>query len=77
MLPFPQLSASLTIFCRSDLAAQIDKWGLRDTGFAYNIVSVFGSQSTGKSKLDVAIDIQHLNSFLNRHIAEQALRYYI
>ncbi|KAF8813868.1 root hair defective 3 GTP-binding protein [Phlegmacium glaucopus] len=34
-----------------DLAAQIDKWGLRDTGFAYNIVSVFGSQSTGKSTL--------------------------
>ena len=44
------MSASLTHLCRPDLAAQIDKWGLRDTGFAYNIVSVFGSQSTGKSK---------------------------
>ncbi|KAH9485548.1 Dynamin-like GTPase that mediates homotypic ER fusion [Psilocybe cubensis] len=34
-----------------DLGSQIDKWGLRDVGFAYNIVSVFGSQSTGKSTL--------------------------
>ncbi|KAF8160733.1 RHD3/Sey1 [Crassisporium funariophilum] len=34
-----------------DLGAQIQKWGLRDAGFAYNIVSVFGSQSTGKSTL--------------------------
>jgi hypothetical protein len=33
-----------------DLTAQITRWGLRDAGFAYNIVSVFGSQSTGKSK---------------------------
>ena len=71
------MGASLTFLCRPDLAAQIDKWGLRDAGFTYNIVSVFGSQSTGKSKLDVTIDIQHLISFLNRHIVEQALRYYI
>ncbi|KJA27867.1 hypothetical protein HYPSUDRAFT_35037 [Hypholoma sublateritium FD-334 SS-4] len=34
-----------------ELATQIDKWGLHDVGFAYNIVSVFGSQSTGKSTL--------------------------
>lgn len=34
---------------RPDLARQIEKWGLHDAGFAYNIVSVFGSQSTGKS----------------------------
>lgn len=34
-----------------DLGAQIEKWGLRNEGFAYNIVSVFGSQSTGKSTL--------------------------
>ncbi|KAF8973046.1 RHD3/Sey1 [Flammula alnicola] len=34
-----------------DLGAQIEEWGLRDVGFAYNIVSVFGSQSTGKSTL--------------------------
>ncbi|KDR75138.1 hypothetical protein GALMADRAFT_122750 [Galerina marginata CBS 339.88] len=33
------------------LSAQIEKWGLRDAGFGYNIVSVFGSQSTGKSTL--------------------------
>ncbi|KAJ7217672.1 RHD3/Sey1 [Mycena pura] len=34
-----------------DLSAQIEKWGLRDVGFGYNIVAVFGSQSTGKSTL--------------------------
>lgn len=37
--------------CRPDLTTQIAKWGLRDVGFAYNIVAVFGSQSTGKSGL--------------------------
>ncbi|KAF8134516.1 RHD3/Sey1 [Boletus edulis] len=31
--------------------AQIERWGLRDAGFNYNIVAVFGSQSTGKSTL--------------------------
>ncbi|KIJ18584.1 hypothetical protein PAXINDRAFT_8839 [Paxillus involutus ATCC 200175] len=34
-----------------DLAAQIERWGLRNAGFNYNIVAVFGSQSTGKSTL--------------------------
>ncbi|KAJ8584278.1 root hair defective 3 GTP-binding protein [Rhizopogon salebrosus TDB-379] len=33
------------------LASQIERWGLRDAGFNYNIVAVFGSQSTGKSTL--------------------------
>ncbi|KAG6850134.1 Dynamin-like GTPase that mediates homotypic ER fusion [Arthromyces matolae] len=32
-----------------DLNAQIERWGLRDAGFDYNLVAVFGSQSTGKS----------------------------
>lgn len=45
--------------CRADLSAQIERWGLRDAGFAYNIVAVFGSQSTGKSQ------------FLCRHSAEK------
>jgi len=36
-------------FCRSDLSTQVEQWGLRDAGFDYNIVAVFGSQSTGKS----------------------------
>ncbi|KAG0707121.1 RHD3/Sey1 [Suillus ampliporus] len=31
------------------LTSQIERWGLRDAGFNYNIVAVFGSQSTGKS----------------------------
>ena len=39
-------------FCRPNLASQIERWGLRDVGFNYNIVAVFGSQSTGKSRLD-------------------------
>lgn len=34
-----------------DLTSQIEQWGMRDAGFDYNIVSVFGSQSTGKSTL--------------------------
>ncbi|KAI9571146.1 RHD3/Sey1 [Boletus coccyginus] len=34
-----------------DLSTQIERWGLRDAGFNYNIVAVFGSQSTGKSTL--------------------------
>ncbi|KAI0675379.1 root hair defective 3 GTP-binding protein [Trametes maxima] len=33
------------------LTQQIDKWGLQNAGFDYDIVSVFGSQSTGKSTL--------------------------
>jgi len=38
-------------FRRPNLASQIERWGLRDVGFNYNIVAVFGSQSTGKSRL--------------------------
>ncbi|KAF9264058.1 root hair defective 3 GTP-binding protein [Marasmius fiardii PR-910] len=34
-----------------ELATQIARWGLRDAGFSYDIVAVFGSQSTGKSTL--------------------------
>ncbi|KAG6874499.1 Dynamin-like GTPase that mediates homotypic ER fusion [Termitomyces sp. Mi166 len=34
-----------------DLTAQIERWGLQDVGFDYNLVAVFGSQSTGKSTL--------------------------
>ncbi|KAG5652873.1 Dynamin-like GTPase that mediates homotypic ER fusion [Sphagnurus paluster] len=34
-----------------DLSTQIGRWGLRDAGFDYNVVAVFGSQSTGKSTL--------------------------
>ncbi|KAG6919378.1 Dynamin-like GTPase that mediates homotypic ER fusion [Tephrocybe rancida] len=34
-----------------DLTSQIERWGLRDAGFDYNLVAVFGSQSTGKSTL--------------------------
>lgn len=35
----------------SQLGASITNWGLADAGFAYDVVAVFGSQSTGKSTL--------------------------
>ncbi|KAI0755918.1 root hair defective 3 GTP-binding protein [Irpex lacteus] len=34
-----------------ELTPQISRWGLQDAGFDYDIVAVFGSQSTGKSTL--------------------------
>ncbi|KIJ49596.1 hypothetical protein M422DRAFT_161141 [Sphaerobolus stellatus SS14] len=34
-----------------ELSTQVERWGLRDVGFDYNVVAVFGSQSTGKSTL--------------------------
>jgi hypothetical protein len=34
---------------RSELTPQLSRWGLQDAGFDYDIVAVFGSQSTGKS----------------------------
>ncbi|TCD65089.1 Protein sey1 [Steccherinum ochraceum] len=35
----------------TELTSQIRRWGLQDAGFDYNVVAVFGSQSTGKSTL--------------------------
>ncbi|KAF5351989.1 hypothetical protein D9756_007623 [Leucocoprinus leucothites] len=35
----------------SELSKQIQQWGLQGAGFDYNLVAVFGSQSTGKSTL--------------------------
>ncbi|GFZ46730.1 Hydrolase acting on GTP to facilitate cellular and subcellular movement [Saitozyma sp. JCM 24511] len=35
----------------TELSSYLDKWGMLDKGFAYDVVSVFGSQSTGKSTL--------------------------
>lgn len=34
-----------------ELSPYLAKWGLLDKGFAYDVVAVFGSQSTGKSTL--------------------------
>ena len=34
-----------------ELNTQITRWGLGDAGFGYDVVAVFGSQSTGKSTL--------------------------
>ncbi|EPT04585.1 hypothetical protein FOMPIDRAFT_1113360 [Fomitopsis schrenkii] len=34
-----------------ELTHQVDRWGLQNAGFDYDIVAVFGSQSTGKSTL--------------------------
>jgi hypothetical protein len=36
---------------------QISAWRLRDVGFDYNLVAVFGSQSTGKSILSLNVSI--------------------
>jgi hypothetical protein len=58
---------SNTFFHRPDLTKQIERWGLRDTGFEYNLVAVFGSQSTGKSRL--------LENLLKRMLAESLSRY--
>lgn len=33
-----------------DLTPRLTQWGLADKGFKYNLVAVFGSQSTGKSQ---------------------------
>ncbi|KAI0339858.1 root hair defective 3 GTP-binding protein [Trametopsis cervina] len=35
----------------TELTPQVSRWGLQETGFDYDIVAVFGSQSTGKSTL--------------------------
>ncbi|KAG0750165.1 hypothetical protein G6F57_002157 [Rhizopus arrhizus] len=34
-----------------ELPTYLEKWDLQDAGFKYNVVAVFGSQSTGKSTL--------------------------
>ncbi|KAH9935797.1 root hair defective 3 GTP-binding protein [Fomitopsis serialis] len=34
-----------------ELTHQVERWGLQNAGFDYDIVAVFGSQSTGKSTL--------------------------
>jgi hypothetical protein len=34
---------------RKGLNSSLEKWGLIDKGFGYDVVAVFGSQSTGKS----------------------------
>lgn len=36
---------------RTSLSKYLDHWSLIDKGFDYNVVAVFGSQSTGKSTL--------------------------
>jgi hypothetical protein len=39
-------------FSSDDLSNYIsERWNLKDAGFNYNLAAVFGSQSTGKSKL--------------------------
>ncbi|KAH8093879.1 RHD3/Sey1 [Cristinia sonorae] len=35
----------------TELTTQMQQWGMHDAGFDYDIVAVFGSQSTGKSTL--------------------------
>jgi len=47
------------MFHSPELSQQITKWGLHDAGFSYNIVAVFGSQSTGKSPFLFFIPFRH------------------
>jgi hypothetical protein len=63
--------ANLWVCCRPVLETQIERWGLRDVGFGYNIVAVFGSQSTGKSEWRMLgpgyyINILSVGTLLNR-----------
>lgn len=44
---FPE---SLPDALSSTLSDHMKQWGLLDKGFAYDVVAVFGSQSTGKSE---------------------------
>lgn len=49
----PRLATYARVICANnspELNGQISRWGLSDVGFAYNVVAVFGSQSTGKSE---------------------------
>lgn len=39
----------LTTSIRSSLDESMQEWNLYNAGFDYNVVAVFGSQSTGKS----------------------------
>ena len=41
----------LVVGCRTELTPHMADWDLLDKGFSYDVVAVFGSQSTGKSKL--------------------------
>lgn len=61
---------------RTHLTAQIGRWGLRDAGFNYNIVAVFGSQSTGKSKSLKCQCLEVLSiEGRDRYTVEQAIWY--
>lgn len=55
-LPFPSFLFSLLTpthlsLSRTSLNAHLKEWSLYESGFSYNLVAVFGSQSTGKSTL--------------------------
>lgn len=51
------MSVFLTVVVHShELDDYLKSWGLCDAGFNYNVVSLFGSQSTGKSLSFVSLD---------------------
>ena len=55
-------NAHLTRWLHSpDLTQQIQRWGLQNAGFDYDIVAVFGSQSTGKSMCGRLQRVGHSN----------------
>jgi hypothetical protein len=49
---------------RDALPKSIESWGLLEKGFNYDVVAVFGSQSTGKSKFNISNITSLFTSFL-------------
>jgi hypothetical protein len=47
---YERVRAEILLYSK-DLSSYLAKWNMLDKGFAYDVVSVFGSQSTGKSTL--------------------------
>jgi hypothetical protein len=39
------------LYNREELPEYMKSWGLAEAGFKYDVVAVFGSQSTGKSNV--------------------------
>jgi hypothetical protein len=57
----------ILVFDRDVLPKSIESWGLLEKGFNYDVVAVFGSQSTGKSKFKTP-NIFIFLVFLSPHI---------
>ena len=61
---------------RKDLNNYIDQWGLLGAGFGYDVVAVFGSQSTGKSMRNLPPHHRAFGKTCFRYPVEQTLRHH-